>query len=208
MVKIRIKQRYHEGALRKTGAIVEILERETHQFVGTYIERAGAALVQIDGTVFAHPIPVGDPGAKGAQEGDKVVIEMVRFPSHLREGEGVIVEVLGPRGAPGVDTVSIIREFGLAEEFPEEVLESARQQAAAFDESIGRRTDLTGETIITIDPADARDFDDAISLERHENGHWRTGRPHRRRRSFCPGGLAAGCGSAGPRDQRLPARPG
>jgi ribonuclease R len=107
--------------------------------------------------------------------GDKVVIEMVRFPTHRHPGEAVIIEVLGAKGAPGVDTLSIIREFGLPEEFPEDVLEDSRQQAEAFDESLGDRLDLTGETIITIDPVDARDFDDAVSLARLENGHWRLG---------------------------------
>ena len=101
---------------------------------------------------------------------------MVRFPSPVHDGEGVISEVLGSRGKPGVDTLSIIREFDLPEEFPEDVLEDASRQADAFDESIGDgRLDLTAETVLTIDPADARDFDDAISLTRLDNGHWRLG---------------------------------
>ena len=73
--------------------------------------------MQVDGTLFAQPISVGDPGAKNAQPDDKVVFEMVRFPSHVHDGEGVITEVLGPRGKPGVDTLSIIREFNLPERF-------------------------------------------------------------------------------------------
>ncbi len=164
------------GDRRQRGEIVEIVERETHQFVGTYRPRAGYPLVRVDGNVFSQPVPVGDPGAKGVVEGDKVVIEMVRFPSHAHEGEAVIVEVLGPRGAPGVDTLSIIREFNLPDDFAEEVLDSARDQAARFDGQIGDdRVDLTATTVITIDPADARDFDDAISLETLPNGHWRLG---------------------------------
>ncbi len=69
--------------------------------------------MQIDGTLFTRPILLGDPGAKNAQPDDKVVFEMVRFPSHTHDGEGVITEVLGPRGTPGVDTLSIIREYNL-----------------------------------------------------------------------------------------------
>jgi len=158
------------------GAIVEILERDTHQFVGTYFEAGGVAMVQIDGTVFSQAIAVGDPGAKNAQPGDKVVIDMVRFPSHTHDGEGVITEVLGPRGEPGVDTMSIIREFNLPEHFADDVHEAASAEADKFDESIppGRR-DMTGEVVVTIDPIDARDFDDAISLVRLENGHWLLG---------------------------------
>ncbi len=77
------------------GEVVEILERDTHQFVGTYFEAAGNGYVQTDGTMFSKPIYVGDPGAKNAQPNDKVVFEMVRFPSHFHDGEGVITEVLG-----------------------------------------------------------------------------------------------------------------
>ena len=158
------------------GEIVEILERQTHQFVGTYFESDGSAYVQVDGTLFAQAILVGDPGAKNAQTDDKVVFEMVRFPSPMSDGEGVLTEVLGPQGTPGVDTLAIIREFNLPDEFAEDALEEARQLADAFTEAVGEgRTDLTGETVLTIDPVDARDFDDAISLDRLENGHWRLG---------------------------------
>lgn len=158
------------------GRVVEILERETHVFVGTYFEQAGGGFVQVDGTTFTEPIAVGDPGAKGAKPRDKVVIEMLRFPSHRQTGEAVLTQVLGQRGQPGVDTSSIIYEFGLPDEFPPEVLDEAREQASQFDEAnLGGRRDLTGETIITIDPVDARDFDDAISLTRSEEGHWHLG---------------------------------
>ena len=158
------------------GEIVEVLQRQTQQFVGTYFEEADGAYVWVDGRVFAQPIALGDPGAKNAQPDDKVVFEMVRFPSPTHEGEGVITEVLGPRGKPGVDTLSIMREFNLPDQFDEDVLAEARKQAQDFDESnLGDRTDFTATTVVTIDPVDARDFDDAISLERLENGHWQLG---------------------------------
>jgi ribonuclease R len=173
-VKVRLKRERSEPD-RRSGEIVEVVEREKSEFVGVYLERAGLAFVQIDGNVFAEPILVGDPGAKNAMEGDKVVVEMVRFPTHFRDGEAVIVEILGPQNAPGIDTLSIIREFNLPGPFPEDVHEAAREQAELFDESLGDRLDLTNQTVITIDPQDARDFDDAISLERLENGHWRLG---------------------------------
>ncbi len=175
-VLVRLKAKRASTRPNPEGEIVEVIERQTHQFVGTYFESAGSAFVQVDGKPFNRPILVGDPGAKNAQADDKVVMEMIRFPSQYQDGEGVITEVLGPRGTPGVDTLSIIREFGLPEEFAADALEEARLEAEKFDESIGPgRTDLTGEVIITIDPVDARDFDDAISLVRIERGHWRLG---------------------------------
>ena len=178
IVRVRLSRkqaRGKSGTLRQSGEIIEVVKRETNQFVGVYKERGVEAVVEVDGGTFATPIAVGDPGAKGAAPGDKVVIEMVRFPSPLHEGEAVITEVLGAKGQPGVDTLSIIREFGLPEKFPEDVLEAARQEAEKFDEAIGDRLDLTQETVVTIDPVDARDFDDAISLLRLENGHWKLG---------------------------------
>lgn len=174
LVEINPRKRTSRG--NPEGRIIEVIERETHQFVGTYFEAAGQGYVQVDGAIFAQPIRVGDPGAKNARPDDKVVFEMVRFPTPWHDGEGVLTEVLGPRGEPGVDTLTIIREFDLPEHFAEDALAEARAEAQRFDESIDRdRLDLTDRTVITIDPVDARDFDDAISLERLENGHWQLG---------------------------------
>ncbi len=175
-VLVRLEKHRDVRRPNPVGEVIEVLERDTRQFVGTYFESSGSAFAQVDGTLFVRPILLGDPGAKNAKPDEKVVFEMVRFPTHAHDGEGVIVEVLGARGDPGVDTLSIIREFNLPEAFPDDVMDDARQQAEKFDETIsGRRVDLTQATIITIDPVDARDFDDAISLERIEKGHWRLG---------------------------------
>lgn len=175
VVAVRISRENRRKDRGPAGEITEIVEREKNRFVGRYFADGDLGLVEVDGNVFPQPIDVGDAGAKNVREGDTVVLEMVRYPTHAHPGEGVIVEVLGPRGAPGVDTLSIIHEFDLPGEFPEEVLADAREQATKFDESLEGRLDLTGLTILTIDPVDARDFDDAISLERLEGGHWRLG---------------------------------
>ncbi|MCL6501720.1 MAG: ribonuclease R [Pirellulales bacterium] len=175
VVLVKVLQQKGRFGIRQ-GMIVEIIERERHRFVGTYFEAAGGGYVQVDGAVFAAPLPVGDPGAKRAQPNDKVVFEMLRFPSQSHEGEGVIVEVLGPSGAPGVDTLSIIREYDLPGDFPRDVLAAARSAARSFDpDALNGRLDLTAKTVVTIDPPDARDFDDAISLERTAHGHWLLG---------------------------------
>ena len=158
---------------QRCGVIEKVVDRATSVFVGTYFESGGQGFVRVDGTVFGAAIHVGDPGAKGAKPDDKVVIEMLRFPAPNRAGEAVLTEVLGQRGDPGIDTMTVIHSMGLPFEFPETVLDDARRQADAFDESnLKGRTDLTAETVITIDPVDARDFDDAISLSRSKDGHW------------------------------------
>ena len=171
-VLVRLISRRRSGG-KRCGQVEQIVERATHTFVGSYFEEWNVGKVRIDGGVFSDPVSVGDPGAKGVQPGDKVVIEIVRFPTHTHPGEAVLTKILGARGEPGVDLQAIIHEYGLPDEFPEEVLTAARDQADAFDpENLGDRLDLTGETIVTIDPADARDFDDAISLSKSEDGNW------------------------------------
>jgi ribonuclease R len=176
-VLVRLLRKPARRDLGPTGEVLRVLERATHQFVGTYFERDGQGFVRVDGTVFSHSIYVGDPGAKGARPEDKVVFEMLRFPGPEDRGEGVITEILGPRGKPGVDTLSVIRAFALPDHFPEDTLQEARAAAEAFDENdLDGREDLTKEVIVTIDPADARDFDDAVSLvQDNRTRHWLLG---------------------------------
>ncbi|REJ85979.1 MAG: ribonuclease R [Planctomycetota bacterium] len=174
-VLVRLRKRRGPGG-RRCAVVAEVVERATNVFVGEYFEEGEQGYVEIDGTNFTEPVWVGDPGAKGAQEGDQVVIEMIRFPTQHTQGEAVLTQVLGPRGEPGVDTLTVIHEFGLRDEFPEDVLDAARIEAENFDENdLTDREDLTGELMVTIDPVDARDFDDAISLTRSEDGHWHLG---------------------------------
>lgn len=173
MVRLTSKRR---AAGQRCGVIEKVIERATSVFVGTYFESGNQGFVRVDGTVFGSAIHVGDPGAKGAQPDDKVVIEILRFPTADRIGEAVLTEVLGHRGDPGVDTMTVVHSMGLPYEFSEAVHEDARRQATAFDETnLSGREDLTSNTIITIDPVDARDFDDAISLTRSDDGHWHLG---------------------------------
>jgi len=174
-VLVRITRKARSADLGPTGEILQVVERATREFVGTYFEREGQGYVRVDGTVFSHSIWVGDPGAKGAHAEDKVVFEMLRFPSaDDRRGEGVLTEVLGPRGQPGVDTLSIIRAFGLPEKFPEDALQEARHQADVFaEDDLQGREDFTEQITVTIDPVDARDFDDAVSVTIDpKSKHW------------------------------------
>lgn len=174
-VMVRLLSRQRSGGQR-CGRVEKVLERSSNVFVGKYLEAHGEGYVRVDGNTFQRDIHVGDPGAKGAMPDDKVVIEMLRFPTATRAGQAVLTDVLGHRGDPGVDAETVIVSSGLPREFSESVLDDARHQADIFDETdFGDRLDLTGETIVTIDPASARDFDDAISLRRDKRGHWQLG---------------------------------
>ena len=94
-VRVRVHMSRRGKNFKLSGEIVEVLERGTNQFVGVYLEEDGKAFVKVDGSVFDSPVHVGDPGAKSAQPDDKVVIEMVKFPTGSRVGEAVITDVLG-----------------------------------------------------------------------------------------------------------------
>ena len=180
-VRVKLTSRRMSGGQR-CGRVIGVIERARTSFVGRYFEQKGSGSrsrgwVEIQGRLFEQPIEVGDPGAKGVVEDDLVVVDLIRFPTSRDPGEGVIAEVLGQRGEAGVETQQVIVEFGLPTDFPPEVQEEARRQAATWnpDQVPADREDLTGETIVTIDPTDARDFDDAISLDRTDDGHWHLG---------------------------------
>jgi ribonuclease R len=159
------------------GQIEEILKRGQSRFVGALRREFGRWFVVPDGRTIHIPIVVADPGAKGAVADDQVVVEILDYPTAKTEARGVIVKVLGKRGDPGVDTLSIIEQYGLPGDFDEAVLQGARDALASYDPKVEAkdREDLRKLTIITIDPADARDFDDAISLIHNDNGTWQLG---------------------------------
>ena len=153
------------------GRIVEVKERGHEQFVGTLIEEGGRTIVRPDGGVLLRDFAVPDASSAGARPKVKVVFEVITYGLKDEPGQAVITEVLGHRGDPGVDTLAVIRQFELPDEFSEAALEEAHGAAGRIDEAaLGGRRDLTSETVITIDPEDARDYDDAISLDAHDDG--------------------------------------
>ncbi|MEM9881682.1 MAG: VacB/RNase II family 3'-5' exoribonuclease [Planctomycetota bacterium] len=169
---IHEKRRSATGKSPYVGRIVEVLQRAERQYAGTLRKRGSRSGVASDGRVFTAPVRVGDPPAKNARAGDKVVIELTRYPDDRgNDAEGVIVEVLGEAGEPDVETVAVMRSAGLSDRFPDEVMRQARDAARKLDpETIpDDREDLTTELICTIDPPDAKDYDDAISIRRIED---------------------------------------
>ncbi|QDV65798.1 ribonuclease R [Crateriforma conspicua] len=172
IVEVRIEPGRRGGT---EGEVVQVLQRVRRQFTGTFQNEQGSPVVYLDGTPYEHPVHVGDVRGMPLTADDKVFVELVEFPGEDGlGGEAVILERLGTSKNPAIDTLSIMRQFALPDHFPEAVLDDARQAADAFDdESVpDDRLDLTDKLTITIDPRDARDFDDAISLER-EDGRWR-----------------------------------
>jgi len=167
-------------------SVVEVVERKRSSYSATMQRRGQNWLAIPDGDAGVGPVVIHDAESKHVGEGDKVVIDLVEFPEGGALAEGVITRVLGEAGRPDVETQAVIAAYNLPDdEFPEACLEQARDATRRFDEAIGRfleegagalpgRLDLTGEFICTIDPPDAKDYDDAISLKRSADG-WELG---------------------------------
>ncbi len=161
------------GQMRYSGVIVEILERAESRFVGTLTKQAEGWLVVPDGSGFVEPIAVDDITAKNARPKDKVVVEILTYPTVEYLARGVIVEVLGKAGQYETEIRSVIHQFHLPGEFDADCLKQAREAAARFErQGAGQREDISDKVVITIDPPDAKDFDDAISLEKDDKGRW------------------------------------
>ena len=167
-----VKRGARGGKTLLGGKILRVLERGESRFVGELQQDGDRWYVKPDGNALHVPIFIGDPGAKSAREGDQVVVEITQYPVRGQPARGVITERLGERGTPGVDLLSVIRQYHLPDRFPEGALREAREIVRQYDPSAAAkpREDLSDRLIITIDPDDARDFDDAISLERRADG--------------------------------------
>ena len=165
-----------DGQMRCRGRIVEVLSRGETQFVGMLKRQGREWFVQPDGKAVTEVISVDDPSAKDAKVGDKVLVEILSYPNQEYYACGVIVERLGKSGTSDAELKGIMRRFKLEDKFSKSALNETRQATHSFDaeEEIkaGGREDIRGQNIITIDPADARDFDDAISVRRLANNHW------------------------------------
>src|SRR5437764_1430367 len=172
-------QRRAKDRFRQEGRVIRILERARDTIVGTVQHSKNFYYVVPDDPRLVHNVYVQVPSReklpKAPTPGDKVVVRLEDWQSRHVNPEGDIVEVLGRSDAPGVDMLSIIRKFDLPTDFPKGVLEEANRIPKSVEQQmINEREDLRDKFIVTIDPDDARDFDDAIDIEKTSEG-WRLG---------------------------------
>lgn len=161
--------------LKKEGEIVEVLRRSQSAIVGT-LERSRRLYIVANDNRNGKDVFVSKDDLNGAEEGDKVVVEVESWGSGHQNPEGKIVEVLGRAGEVSAEIRSVAREFKLPLAFPPEVVRESERIAAEIPESeIRRRLDYRGQSCVTIDPIDAKDFDDAVSLEHLEDGNYKLG---------------------------------
>ncbi|MBC8095671.1 MAG: ribonuclease R [Akkermansiaceae bacterium] len=161
---------------QETGSIIRILERKRTQLVGTLQQSRQFLYVIPDDPRIPHNVYVPQPRDVGrpAHVGDKVVVELREWENRHTNPEGEIIEVLGAPDEEGVDMLSVLRQYDLPLHFPKNVLHEARANGTAVQpHELQGREDCRAHQVVTIDPDDAKDFDDAICLQRVSEGEWK-----------------------------------
>lgn len=173
---VRVKLLAQKQGAKPNGEILAVIERSKTSIVGR-IEHNGDFFFlipddnRIHVDILIHPSRLG-----GARDGDKVAATFLRWTDPHKSPEGTVVEILGQAGVPKVEYASILKEFSLRKEFPKTVESEAERVAIAPTKAeVTRRVDMRSDVVITIDPVDARDFDDALSLQVLDNGNYRIG---------------------------------
>ncbi|WP_298785201.1 ribonuclease R [uncultured Marinococcus sp.] len=158
------------------GTIIRIIERGIEKVVGTYQRYGNYGFVAADDKHIRDDIYIPQDAENGAVDGHKVVVELTKYPDAASGAEGKVVNIIGHKNDPGVDILSIIHKHNLPGDFPEEAVEQAQKTPDVIDESeIKQRRDLRDETIVTIDGADAKDLDDAVTVTKYNNGNYKLG---------------------------------
>lgn len=164
------------GGGRMEGEVVKIVQRAITQVVGTFENHESFGFVIPDDKRITRDIFIPAGKFMGAVTGTKVAANIVDYPEGRSSATGEIVEILGHKDDPGVDIISIIRKYGLPETFSEEaILEAEKVPDTITEEDLKGRRDLRGKRMVTIDGEDAKDLDDAVSIERLDNGHYLLG---------------------------------
>lgn len=165
-----------EASRKQEGEIIRILERANETVIGTYEGNGNFGFVIPDNHKLSYDIFIPKAGSMNAKDGHKVIVELTRWPEPRRNPEGSVVEVLGYPWEKGTDILSIVRMFNLPSVFPEDVIKEAQAVPMRIPEDeISRRRDLRQLKLFTIDGADAKDLDDAVSIESLDNGEYRLG---------------------------------
>ncbi len=171
----RVAKRSNDGK-KCEGEVIRIIERVNKEIVGTFESSKNFGFVVADDRRLNMDIYIPKSEFNGAMDGFKVVCEITRWPEARRNPEGKVIEVIGHKDDVGTDIVSIIRKYKLPEEFPKKVEDEAEAIPETIpEEEIARRRDLRNEEIVTIDGADAKDLDDAVSVKKLPNGNYLLG---------------------------------
>ncbi|QAA82287.1 RNB domain-containing ribonuclease [Aequorivita sp. H23M31] len=173
-VEVYVFKRKRGG--KSEGEVTKILERKRTEFVGTIQVHDNFAFVNVsDGKMYTD-IFVPKDKINGAKNGEKVLVAMEDWPEKAESPFGSVIKILGMPGEHNTEIHSILAQYGLPYEFPQEVEDYANQIDTSIKESeIKKRRDMRSDLTFTIDPKDAKDFDDALSFKKLENGNYEIG---------------------------------
>lgn len=158
------------------GEVIEILEKNEQVFIGTLDVQKHFAFLLTDNKVLANDIFIPKDKLKGGKHGDKAVVRITDWPERARNPYGEVVDILGAAGENNTEINAIMAEYGLPYKYPENVEKAANKISEEIpQEEIRNREDFRDATTFTIDPKDAKDFDDALSIRRLGNGTWEIG---------------------------------
>ncbi len=157
---------------RKAGSVIKVVKRAERNIVGKFCRGENFCTLVPDNPRLPRELYIPSRESLRAKDGEKVVARLTQWDNPNLNPEGKVVERIGFPGQPGVDLKTVIRNHNLADEFPDDVLNEAEQAAGrALDKEFARRVDLTREIVYTIDPEDAKDYDDAVNVERTKTGY-------------------------------------
>lgn len=158
------------------GEIIEILERKQTRFVGTLEVQKQFAFLVMDSKVLANDIFIPKDKLKGGKNGDKAIVEIIEWPERAKNPIGKIIDILGVAGENNSEMNAILAEYGLPYKYPQKVEDAANKIPEEITAAeIKKREDFRNTLTFTIDPRDAKDFDDALSIKKLKNGNWEVG---------------------------------
>ena len=161
---------------RREGKIVKTVQHKRDEIVGTFTKRKNFGFVAPDDRGFNTDIFISKKNFNKAKNNQKVVVKITKFPQGNRSAEGRIIEIIGYIDEAGVDMLSLVKEYNLPYEFPDDVIKEATEiKAEISKKDIPNRLDLREKNIFTIDGEDAKDLDDAIYVEKLQNGNYELG---------------------------------
>ena len=171
---VQVQLKTHGGKLE--GEVINVVERAKHEFVGTIDISANAVFVRPDDSKMPVDFFIERGHLKGAKNGEKVIVKFLTWPQRVKSPFGAVVERLGASGSMDVEMHSILAEFGFPFKFPNEVtVESEKIKEADYKVEVKNRRDFRDVLTFTIDPHDAKDFDDALSYKELKNGNIEVG---------------------------------
>lgn len=174
--KVRVMVSAARRGAEPEAEVVEITEQADHSFIGVLTVERGYALLNTDSKFLATDIFIPKDKLRGGKTGDKVVARITSWPEKANMPKGEVIDVLGKSGENNTEIHAILAEFGLPYKYPESVERAAKRIGPGITpEEIARREDYRDVLTFTIDPKDAKDFDDAISIKKLKNGHYEVG---------------------------------